>query len=163
MEGRLEGRLEGVEGRLDSRLEREENKIGDLSAGVRSLNQQVASIVGLLPTAFMFMHRSNAITDEEYHDTVGQFTVRIAEGNESTIDYLARSMNPLTPQEVQRFRELVNKAQRGEFFTYPEVEEYDQLIRKVKAERPNDPSIWPLVALGAFLLGLYVGRRQDDT
>ena len=106
---------------LGGRLERVEGRIGDLGAGVRSLNQQVASIVGLLPIAFTFLHRSNAITDEEYHETIGQFTSRIAQGTESLVDYLARSMNPLTPSEALRFRELVSKARRGEFFTRAEA------------------------------------------
>ncbi len=68
----------------------------------------------------------------------------------------------MTPEEVQRFRELVEKARRGEFFTQSEVGEYDILIRKVRGERPDDPRIWPLVALGAFLLGLYLGQRSED-
>ena len=86
----------------------------------------------------------------------------MTQGTESLVDYLARSMNPLTVDEAQRFKELVSKARRGEFFTHLEVEEYDRLIRKVQAERPNDASIWPLVALGAFLVGLYLGRRQGE-
>lgn len=112
--------------------------------------------------AFTFLRRSQGITEEEYHDTVGQFTRNIAEGNESLIDYLARSINPLTSHEVQRFRDLVDKARRGEFFSRAEVVEYDRLIQKVRAERPDDSSIWPLVALGAFLVGLYLGQRQED-
>ena len=86
----------------------------------------------------------------------------MAQGTESLVDYLARSMNPLTSIEAERFRALVGQARQGQFFTYEEAIEYDQLIRKIQAERPNDSSIWPLVALGAFLLGLYLGRRQDD-
>ena len=68
----------------------------------------------------------------------------------------------MTPEEVQRFRELVDKARRGEFFTQSEVGEYDGLIRKVQGELPDDPRVWPLVALGAFLVGLYPGQRSED-
>ena len=160
---RLSGRFERMEVRLDARLESVESRISDLGAGIRSLNQQVAAVVGLLPTAFTFLHRGKVITDEEYHETVGQFTSRISQGTESLVDYLARSSNPLTAEEPSRFRELVNKARRGEFFTRLEAQEYNALIGKVQAERPNDSNIWPLVALGAFLVGLYLGGRQDDT
>ena len=76
---RLGSRLARMEARLQGQLERSENRIGDLGAGIRSLNQQVASIVGLLPMAFTFLHRSQGITEEEYHDTVGQFTRHIQE------------------------------------------------------------------------------------
>ena len=159
---RLADRLRTMEGRLDGRLERVENRVGDMGAGIRSLNQQVASIVGLLPTAFMFLHRSKAISDEEYYQTIGQFTSLLSEATEPLVDRLVRDVNPLTGQEARRFRELVEKARRGEFFSHPEVQEYNSLIRKVRNERPDDPSIWPLVALGAFLLGLYLGRRPED-
>ena len=161
-EWRLGSRLANVEARLEGRLDRLENQIGDLGAGIRSLNQQVASIVGLLPMAFTYLHRSHAITEEEYHDAVGQFTSQVGEGGELLIDHLARSMNPLTSQEGERFRELVGKARHGEWFTRSEVEEYNRLIKKRQTDHPDDPSIWPLVALGAFLSGLYVGQRQED-
>ena len=158
----LRGRLDHLESRIEARLERIENRLEDFGAGIRSLNQQVASVVGLLPTAFAFLHRSKAITDEEYRESVGQFTSPIAQGAESLIDHLARSMNPLTHDEVPRFRALVNKARRGELLSHEEAVEYNELIRKVQAERPNDSSIWPLVALGPFLSGLYLVKPQND-
>ena len=148
---------------LTGRLERVENRIGDLGAGIRSLNQQVASVVGLLPIAFTSLHRSKAISNEEYYEPVGEFKRRVKQNTEPKVDYLARSMNPFTAHEAQRFKGLVNKARRGEFFTYPEVQEYDSLIRKVQADHPDDPGIWPLVALGSFLLGLYRGRQREDS
>ena len=86
----------------------------------------------------------------------------MAQRTESLVDYLARSMNPLTSSEAERFKALAGQARRGQFFTYEEAVEYDKLIRKIQAERPDDSSIWPLVALGAFLMGLYLGRRPDD-
>ena len=166
MVGRLDSRIDQAQASLDERLIRVEGRIGDMGAGIRSLNQQVASVVGLLPTVFMFLHRSKAINDEEYdeeyHETIGGFTSRITQGTEVLVDYLARGINPLAVHEAQRFKELVNKARRGEFFTRQEVDEYDRLISKVQAERPDDSSIWPLVPLGAFPLGLYLGRRKED-
>lgn len=156
---RLGSRLE----RLGSRLERLESRVGDLGVGIRSLNQQLAATVTLIPTLFRFLHRSQNITDAEYHESIGHFVSRISQGTDSLVDHLTRSVNPLTPDEARRFRELVNKARRGEFFAREEVEEYDVLIRKVQAERADDPNIWPLVALGAFLQGLYLGSgRRDD-
>jgi hypothetical protein len=59
----LRGRLD----RVESRSEHMGSRIGDLGTAIRSLNQQVALIVGILPTAFVFLHRSQAMTDEEYH------------------------------------------------------------------------------------------------
>lgn len=153
----LGGRLQRIEGNI----ERLDCNIMDLGAGIKSLNQQVASIVGLLSMAFIFMHRSKTITDEEYYNVAAQFTHLISLGTEPFIDRLTPGANPLTASEVGRFRELVDKARRGEFFTREEAEEYNLLIQKVQAEYSDDPGIWPLVALGAFLRGMYPGRQQD--
>ena len=122
----LEGRLEQLEGRLVTRLERIEDRMEDFGAGIRSLNQQLAYVVGVLPTVFTFLHRNQAISDEEYRESVGQFTSRIAQRTESLVDYLARSMNPLTSSEAKRFKALVGQARRGQFFTYEEAVEYDK-------------------------------------
>ena len=162
-EANLGGRLERSEANLGGRLDRVESRLGDLAAGVNGLNRQLASMMGLLPAAFSFLHRSKAITDEEYHESVGQFVGQMAQSTESLVDYLARTLNPFTPAEAQRFRELVDKARDGVFFTWEEVEEYDGLINKVQAEHPDDPRIWPLINLGAFLLGLYPGQRKGDS
>ena len=94
---------------------------------------------------------------------MGQFTYRMAQSTESLVDCLARTMNPFTPAEAQRFRELMDKARDGVFFTWGEVQEYDGLINKVQVDHPNDPRIWPLINLGAFLLGLYPGHRKRDS
>ena len=159
---RLGSQLGSMEGRIEARLDRVEDRIGDLGAGIRSLNQQIASIVGLLSNTFRYFHRSQVISDEEYHDSAGQITRMLSEATDPLVNRLTRDLNPLTSEDAQRFRELVNKARRGEWFTRTEVEHYDRLIRIVRAEHPDDPSIWPLVALGAFLSGLYVGQRQEE-
>jgi hypothetical protein len=161
VQGNMKRDLEQVQVNIERRLERIESNIGDLGAGIRSLNRQVSSMVSLGSNAFMFMHRGKTITDEEYYNVAAQFTHLISLSTEPFIDRLTHSANPLTRSEVARFKELVDKARRGEFFTREEVEEYSVLIERVQVEYPNDNDIWPLIALGAFLRGMYPGRQQD--
>ena len=142
----LRGRLERLEASLGGRLDRVESQLGDLAAGVNGLNRQLTSMSGLLPTAFSYLHRSKAITDEGYHEPMAQFVGRMSQSTESLVDYLARTLNPFTPAEAQRFRELVDKTRNEVFFTWEEVQEYDGLINKVQAEHPDDPRLWPLIA-----------------
>jgi hypothetical protein len=155
--------LAGFAWRLGGRLERIDRRMGEFGAGIRSLNQQMALIVGFLGNVSRFLHRSGAMTDEEYHDSVAQLMRLATEGTEPYVDHLSESANPLTRDEVRRFRELVDKARRGELFSYEETEEYNKLIRKVQADHPNDPDVWPLVALGAFLSGLYPSGRPENS
>jgi hypothetical protein len=154
----LRGRLD----RMESRLEHMSSRISDLGTATRSLNQQVALIVGILPTAFMFLHRSQAMTDEEYHQSMGQFSSHIAQSSGNLIDYLARHMNPLTSDEVRRLKELLDKARRAELFTREEAKEYDSIVRKVEAELPDDYRVWLLVTLAKFMKGLYPDLQRND-
>lgn len=64
--------LSGFAWRLGGRLERIDRRMGEFGAGIRSLNQQMALIVGFLGNVSRFLHRSKAITDEEYHDGVSE-------------------------------------------------------------------------------------------
>lgn len=162
VESQLGGWLEQAESRIGIRLEHIESRVGDLGAGIRSLNEQVAATVTVIPTVFRFLHRSQAITDTEYHESMEQFINRISQGTDSMVDHLTRNVNPLTPDEARSFRELMAKARRGEFFSREEVDEYAVLIRKIQAEHPDDPRIWPLVTLGVFLQGIYPGSRRPD-
>jgi hypothetical protein len=155
--------LSGFAWRLGGRLESIDRRMGEFGAGIRSLNRQMTLIVGFLGNASRFLHRSGAMTDEEYHDSVARRISCATEGTEPYVDHLTESTNPLTRDEVRRLRELVNKAHLGEVFSYEETEEYNKLIRKVQAEHPDDSGVWPLVALGAFLSGLYPGRRGENS
>jgi hypothetical protein len=155
--------LVGVSWRLGGQLERIDRRMGEFGAGIRSLNQQMTLIIGFLGNVSRFLHRSKAITDEEYHDSVTQLMRLATEGTEPYVDHLTESTNPLTHDEVHRWRELVDKARRGEFFSYEETKEYNKLIHKVQAAHPNDPDVWPLVALGAFLSGLYPRGRPENS
>lgn len=49
---------------------------------------------------------------------------------------------------------------RGEIFTSDQAKDFHKLTQKLKEERPNDEGTWVLVALGAFLLGLYLGSKD---
>ena len=154
--------LIGLAWRSGGQREKIENRLDALDIYIGALQLQIVSMVGLLSCTIMSLHRSQAITDQEYYDSVGEFTNLLSGGAEPMVDRLTRDMNPLTVDEVRRFKELVDKARNGVFFTRPEVEEYKELIRKVQAEHPDEPRIWPLVALGAFLSGLYVGQPRVD-
>ena len=68
----------------------------------------------------------------------------------------------MTPDEARGFRELMANARRGEFFSREEVDEYNELIRKIRAEHPDAHRIWPLVTLGIFLQGVYPGSKGPD-
>lgn len=154
----------GVSFRLGRRIgnfeTRVTNQFGLLKAAQKSLQRQITSLIGLFSTGLSALHRAQILTEEEYTTAFETYSKLATEGIEPFIDLLAKASNPLSPQESYRLRTLIEKARRGEWFTDEEYGEYEDLVRRSQNERPDDPNLWPLIALGAFLLGMYLGKRQ---
>lgn len=155
-------RLVGLVVRLDHRFSALERRVDGLAIGVRSLNQQMSSLFALLSGVFAAFHRAGSLPDEDYRRTSQELTAMLSHATDPYVERITARANPLSPSEAQRFRELVAKARRGDFFSQAEAWEYNDLLRLVREDRGDDPGIWPLVALGAFLAGLYLGSRRDD-
>ena len=70
--------------------------------------------------------------------------------------------NPLSPYEQIKLDQYIALARAGGPFTVEQVHDYKALVDKLEEEAPNDPNVWPLVALAAFLIGLYLyGKSQE--
>ena len=79
------------------------------------------------------------------------------------LDRLARKdNNPLTPEEANHLQEYIDKANKGLPFSYDEINDYYKLVEEAKKDQPKDINPWPLIALGAFLLGLWLGSKKQD-
>ena len=75
---------------------------------------------------------------------------------------LSAPNNPLTQDEYQRLTRYIALARGGGPFTPEQVRDYQAIIRKLEEEKPLNRDIWPLVALGALLLGMYLlGKREQ--
>jgi hypothetical protein len=131
-----------------------------LQNGIRALRVQLDSHLTLLGTLIRILHGRKALDDKEFSEVLASYSKMVAA---KVPDFIERELgggNPLTPEEAQRLNSYINKANRGDFFTSTDVEDYNALVKKVERERPNDSDIWPLVALGAFLLGLFLASKK---
>ena len=131
-----------------------------MGAGVRSLNRQISSLLGLISNTFVFLHRSSAITNDEYYSSVQQIARLASEGTLPFVERFTRDANPLTGDDARRFREMMEKARKGWFPTREEAEEYNLLVKKLWAEHRDDTGIWPFVWLAEFFAGMYPGIRR---
>ncbi len=87
------------------------------------------------------------------------------EHTKDAIDQLLRRVkpgNPITTAELQRLREYVARAQRGEMLNPPEAQEFYNLSKKLEGEEAYKTDIGAilLVGLAAFVLGLVVGSSN---
>jgi hypothetical protein len=137
--------LRGHFARLEAQANRTESKLNELIRVSNTLSSLNGTLINLL-------HAKKILDDDNFRTVLGTFT--------KALNVQEISPNPLSPEELQRLNGYVRKAQRGDFFNSAEVEDYNTLVRTVEHEKPNDPNIWPLVALGAFLLGLFLASKE---
>ncbi len=124
----------------------------NLAASVAQINEFIGQMV-------MMLHKRGSLTEEELAQLI-QYYTRIASPNLNLALSVARKKeNPLTPQEAKRLEYYVNKANNGYLFLPEEIHDYSQLVEKARKEIGREINPWPLVALGAFLLGLIIGSQ----
>jgi len=128
------------------------SQLKGLRSGQEVLRRQFNGLLTLLGTLVRLLHSRKALSDDELGEVLTSYSSLVSSTS-------ATSANPLTVTEAETLRGYVSKAQRGEFFTAQEVEEYNTLVKKLEEEKGGDPGVWPLVALGAFLFGLFVASK----
>lgn len=139
--------LRGHFAKMEKRLINVENKINEL---IRS-NNTLAHLSGVLVN---LLHKNKVMGDEDFEVVTGAFT--------TSLQVKEIYPNPITIEEKERLNNYIRKARKGGRFTIEEVEDYNDLVSELQHERPDDSNIWPLVSLGAFLLGLYFGTKRRD-
>ena len=151
---------------LNNRLDAIDNRIQMIGTQVARLTtytgglskesvQQFALVVQMLNK------RGDLSTDE-----LKLILAQQARVNEVAVDaFMAQeraALNPLTAEQYQRLEDYVSKARRGEFFSAQEVQDYNTLIAIIEREDAENPGVWALAALGAFLLGIAIASRNRE-
>lgn len=127
-----------------------------MQAGLSGLRAQMDGQLTLLGVLINILHRRKALDDIELKEVLQVYgSVATAKAPR-----FVPTGNPLSDDDARRLNNYVDKARRGEFFTSEEVEDYNTLIGQVQQDRPNDPGLWPLAALGAFLLGVFLASQK---
>ena len=127
----------------------------NLLASVAQINEFIGQMV-------MMLQKRGALTDEELALLIKHYT-KIASPNLNLALSKAREkQNPFTPDEANRLEYYVQKANNGLPFLPEEIDDYSQLVERAKKELGRETNPWPLVALGAFLLGLIIGSQKKE-
>ena len=137
--------LRGRFAKLEMRVGRVELKLNELIRSSNTLNNLSGTLIHLL-------HNKGIMDDDDFKTILGSYT--------KALDVQEISPNPLSPEELDRLNSYIRKAKSGEFFSADEVEDYNTLVSELNKERGDDPSVWPLIALGAFLLGLFLASKS---
>ena len=133
--------------RLSGKIEKLDIKLGSVVKQSNGLLSVMTMVIG-------FLHESETkiITDKQISALMKSYAemARVPE----TVG------TPLMQEEVTRLDNYLAKAHRGEFFSTDEVLDYNNLVAELERQKKGDPSVWPLIALGAFLVGLFLASQK---
>ena len=145
-----------------SRFSRLERRVDNLEVSTRVIGGLVRDLLALVGGMIQVLHAKQVLSEDEYRGMFDTY-IQMASGSvDAELDRLSAEANPLTREEADKLRYYIAKARRTEFFTVQEVEDYNRIVHRIEAERPNDPGVWPLLAIGAFLFGLFLARRKRE-
>ena len=93
---------------------------------------------------------ANVLKPEKLIDILGPYQ----DLSEETINSLLKvPHNPMTPKEVSKLKELLEKAKTEKSMDYKTARETFLLAKKFADEHPDDPNFKKIVEYAAYLLG----------
>lgn len=148
--GQVEGNIGQLEGNLVRRLD-------TLNSWASGFSREISTFLGIIVE---MLSRRQQLSSEE----VALVPKGFANIGAGQVDALLQaeqfSHNPLNAEEISRLEKYYRRLQAGHLLDYDEVQDYNSMVAVLQKERPSDPGIWPLLALGAFLVGLMIGRGE---
>lgn len=129
------------------------NEHDNLLASVAQMNEFLGKII-------MMLHKRGSLTDEELAELIKHYTQLALPNLTLAVTSARKNRNPLTLEEANRLQYFIDKANRGDSFSILEINEYQQVVDKAKREQGEGSNPWPLIALGAFLLGLFLASQM---
>ena len=133
-------------------LETLRNNYDELLKAIAEMNKFSGQIV-------IMLHKRESLSTEELTELIKHMTELAHPNLKAAMNMARKGHNPLTPNEAGELEGYIQKANQGSPFTSTEIERYRTLVEKAEQE-PTGMNPWPLVALGAFLLGLLIGMQK---
>lgn len=158
----LNGRFTRIENRLDrieARMDRMEEGLHTLNSWAAGFSREVNSFFGVI---VQLLSNRRELSSEELGLVTKSLTALGEPAAQTLFDRERISRNPLTAEELARLEGYYARLRRGEMVSPTEADDYNRLVAVLQKDHPSDPGIWPLVALGAFLLGLMMGRTDRE-
>jgi len=158
--GALEAGMVGLAARIDRLETNLATRINAAGNALRVISEQMEGHLTLIGAFVKVLHKKLTLTDDELEVILAGYSDLSARTSRSLVDMELRGANPLGREEALRLDAYLKKAQRGERFTSEEVVDYNHIVRTLEEQRRDDPRVWPLLGLGAFLSGLFLEKRD---
>lgn len=140
----IRGRIAKLEKNTETRFTRLEDRQNQVINSLNSVITLIGVLIARLQLREVFKKEDNA-------EITGAFS--------QALHMQPISPNPLDPDELARLNRLIGKATHSQYLPENEITEFTTLVDKLRIERGNDPSIWPLIAFGALILGILLGSK----
>lgn len=126
-------------------------RLDRIEGRLRSLEKQTATTTRVLGQILTLGATYNMYPQEKILDLLLSFNPAW----EAEVAEERSRLNPLTREELNEFEALrVKVMERQVFLNTLEAQRYNALVKKLQEDKPADPHIGELLALGALLLAL---------
>ncbi len=149
--------LRGYFSQLESRFGQLENRLDIISRQISSLGTAIRGVLDFEETLITALSVTSALKPEDVVKLSSQII-----GNQK--DLIAQATlptkNPITVEESQKLECYIDKLERQERLTRPEIQDFQKLVQKLKRERPDMEGTWILAGIAGLLLGMYLSSKE---
>ncbi len=125
-----------------------------------ALLASVAQMNEFMGKMLMMLQKRGSLSEDELATLIQHYTQLASPNLNAALATARKKNNPLTPDEANRLQYYIDKANNGTPFLHEEISDYSQLVQKARQELSKESNPWPLIALGAFLIGLAIGSGE---
>ena len=127
------------------------------------LQSSVSEMNSFMGQMVMMLNNRGTLSNEELAIMLEHYQKLSLPNLKTALEIARRKNNPLTPDEANRLEYYINKVNRYDPLTYDEINDYSALVKKAQEELDKTSNPWPLIALAAFLLGLALASKKDQS
>ena len=124
-------------------------------------------VVGNLQAVFRYQEiqlsaltRANLLKPEEQTELIKAIAGAHVGDLDRALKIAAGVVNPLTPGDLANLQHYTNMLRQGVPFTPEQAQDFHRLAHIVQEERSAEPATAVLLALAAFVLGVYLGSKK---
>ena len=129
-------------------------RLNNISWGVENLRNSSNAQITLTGALIQALNNQGHLSPQDMSKLISTYTEMAHVGPIPT--------NPISPDERRRLQMYLDRARQGGTFTPQEVGDYQDIVRRLQEDHPQDRNVWPLIGLGALLLGLFLLGKKEE-
>lgn len=131
-----------------------------LTVGLRQIRGDLKALFKYLEVQGTVLAKAGLIKPDEQVEFIRTFVATHTSDIDRAVKAAEGMTNPLTKEDVSRLRQYTDMLRQGDPFTPEQAQDFHRIAHVLQEERADEPSTAFLLALAAFVLGVYLGPKS---